>query len=117
MRRVDAQAQRCDACVPDSDPLHSLAHTLALELPLPALTRPARPCSLRDDHRRARRLGAVLSALPYVGAVAPVDTNIAIFTLAQGWDAKVGHTGWDRRNGVAAEGKLRVGPVCGLVVG
>ncbi|PNW77134.1 hypothetical protein CHLRE_10g423550v5 [Chlamydomonas reinhardtii] len=43
---------------------------------------------LRDDHRRARRLGAVLSALPYVGAVAPVDTNIAIFTLAQGWDAK-----------------------------
>ncbi|KAG2446271.1 hypothetical protein HXX76_000860 [Chlamydomonas incerta] len=43
---------------------------------------------LRDDHRRARRLGAVLSGLPFVAAVAPVHTNIAIFTVAPGWDAK-----------------------------
>ncbi|PNH11057.1 L-allo-threonine aldolase [Tetrabaena socialis] len=43
---------------------------------------------LREDHARARRLGAALSGLPYVAAVAPVDTNIAIFTVAPGWDAK-----------------------------
>jgi hypothetical protein len=50
----------------------------------------ARAPRLRDDHLRARRLGSALSALPFVGGVAPVDTNIAIFNVAPGWDAKVG---------------------------
>ncbi|KXZ53879.1 hypothetical protein GPECTOR_6g797 [Gonium pectorale] len=43
---------------------------------------------LRDDHARARRLGAVLSDLPYVSHLAPVDSNIVIFSVAPGWEAK-----------------------------
>ncbi|GIL64027.1 hypothetical protein Vafri_18014 [Volvox africanus] len=44
---------------------------------------------LRDDHERALRLGAALEGLPYVSYLAPVDTNIVIFSVAPGWDAKV----------------------------
>lgn len=36
---------------------------------------------LRDDHRRARMLGEVVSQLSYVRNVLPVYTNIVIFTL------------------------------------
>ncbi|EFJ45584.1 hypothetical protein VOLCADRAFT_94060 [Volvox carteri f. nagariensis] len=43
---------------------------------------------LRDDHARARRLGATLDGLPYVSYLAPVDTNIVIFHVAAGWDAR-----------------------------
>jgi threonine aldolase len=35
---------------------------------------------LEEDHRRAREIGAVLQALPWVAAVEPVETNILIFT-------------------------------------
>jgi threonine aldolase len=34
---------------------------------------------LADDHRRARRLGEVLAAQPWVKRVVPVETNIVIF--------------------------------------
>jgi threonine aldolase len=36
---------------------------------------------LKEDHNRARELGQVLSGLPYVSEVMPVDTNILIFRL------------------------------------
>jgi threonine aldolase len=40
---------------------------------------------LGEDHRRAKQLGDVISNLPYVVSVLPVETNIIIFTL----DAKM----------------------------
>jgi len=36
---------------------------------------------LKEDHRRARDMGEVLEALPYVDEVYPVQTNILIFEL------------------------------------
>lgn len=36
------------------------------------------------DHRKASRLAAALSALPYVQTVLPVETNIVVFDLADG---------------------------------
>lgn len=36
---------------------------------------------LKDDHRRARTIGATLEGLNYVEKVFPIDTNIVIFTL------------------------------------
>ncbi|SHL14195.1 threonine aldolase family protein [Hymenobacter psychrotolerans] len=36
---------------------------------------------LRDDHRRARQLGSILQAQPYVAEVLPVETNLVIFRL------------------------------------
>ncbi|GLC44905.1 hypothetical protein PLESTB_001687500 [Pleodorina starrii] len=66
---------------------------------------------LRDDHARARRLGAALQGLPYVSYLAPVDTNIAIFNVAPGWDAKA-LAEWFRSRGVLlstmAPGVLRL---------
>jgi threonine aldolase len=38
---------------------------------------------LKEDHRRARDMGEVLEALPYVDEVYPVQTNILIFVLNQ----------------------------------
>ena len=37
---------------------------------------------LKDDHRRAKSLGEMLSTLSWVEAVLPVDTNIVIFRVA-----------------------------------
>ena len=37
---------------------------------------------LKEDHRRAREIGKVLEALPYVDEVFPVQTNILIFKLS-----------------------------------
>lgn len=37
---------------------------------------------LKEDHERARQMGAALAAMPYVKEVLPVDTNIVIFHLA-----------------------------------
>lgn len=37
---------------------------------------------LKEDHSRARQMGAALAAMPYVKEVMPVDTNIVIFHLA-----------------------------------
>lgn len=36
---------------------------------------------LKEDHRRAKTLGATIAALPFVETVLPVETNIIIFTL------------------------------------
>ena len=41
---------------------------------------------LEEDHRRAKELGAVLSKLPFVAKVEPVETNILIFTLQSNID-------------------------------
>jgi len=37
---------------------------------------------LKDDHRRAKTLGATLKELSWVGSIVPVDTNIIIFSVA-----------------------------------
>jgi threonine aldolase len=36
---------------------------------------------LKDDHRRAKTLGSALKEAPWVDSVAPVDTNIIIFSV------------------------------------
>jgi len=42
---------------------------------------------LTQDHLRAKEIGKVLSALPYVESVMPVDTNIVIFNLTDKYTA------------------------------
>ncbi len=42
---------------------------------------------LKEDHTRAKKIGNVLSALPYVESVMPVDTNIVIFNLTDKYTA------------------------------
>ncbi len=42
---------------------------------------------LAEDHRRASQLGTALEALPWVATVAPVDTNIVVFTLVASLNA------------------------------
>lgn len=44
-------------------------------------------CRLKEDHAKARQLGEALKSQHYVQSVADVDTNIVIFTLAEGVDA------------------------------
>jgi threonine aldolase len=39
---------------------------------------------LKDDHRRAGKLGEALKGLPWIKSIMPVDTNIVIFKLADG---------------------------------
>jgi threonine aldolase len=41
---------------------------------------------LADDHRRAKELGDLLSRLPWIIRVEPVETNILIFSLKEGLD-------------------------------
>ncbi|MFN6114429.1 MAG: threonine aldolase family protein [Flavobacteriales bacterium] len=43
---------------------------------------------LKDDHARAKRLGAALTQLPYVASVASVETNIVVFDLRNDLQAK-----------------------------
>jgi threonine aldolase len=43
---------------------------------------------LKEDHEKARVLAATLEKQNYVGSVMPVETNIVIFTLAQGLEPK-----------------------------
>jgi threonine aldolase len=40
---------------------------------------------LEEDHQHAQQLGAALSELPFVSQVLPVETNIVIFTVAEGY--------------------------------
>lgn len=44
---------------------------------------------LKEDHRRARTLGETVKNLSWVKAMMPVDTNIIIFTLADGLTTEV----------------------------
>ena len=46
---------------------------------------------LADDHRRAKELEAALKKLPIIDHVAPVETNIVIFTLAPDFESDI----WD----------------------
>jgi len=43
---------------------------------------------LSEDNERARRIGAVLTKLPFVQSVRPVKTNILIFDLKTPWTAE-----------------------------
>lgn len=43
---------------------------------------------LRDDHRRAGEVGMLLQRMPRVASVMPVETNIVIYTLSPGNNAK-----------------------------
>jgi threonine aldolase len=43
---------------------------------------------LHEDHRRAREVGEVLQRSPRVSGVMPVETNIVIYELASGMDAR-----------------------------
>jgi threonine aldolase len=40
---------------------------------------------LAEDHRRAKEIANILSAKSWVAAVEPVETNILIFSLAEGY--------------------------------
>lgn len=42
---------------------------------------------LKEDHTRAKEIGNVLSTLPFVESVMPVDTNIVIFNLTDKYTA------------------------------
>ena len=44
---------------------------------------------LAQDHQRARELGQVLASKSWIKEVAPVETNIVIFTLQSKVDEKV----------------------------
>ncbi len=85
--------------------LHRPLHALPMQRPavrtgfltdLGMLVRCAVPAPrLSEDHGRARRLGQALQALPgaVVASVAPVSTNIVIFTLAEPHSPQVGGLG------------------------
>ena len=40
---------------------------------------------MAEDHRRAKEIAAVLKTKPWVYAIEPVETNILIFSLAEGY--------------------------------
>lgn len=54
---------------------------------------------LRDDHARARRLGAAIAQAPWCDRVMPTETNIVIYDLRMGLDAKA-HTEALGRQGI-----------------
>ncbi len=56
---------------------------------------------LKDDHRRARQLGELLSERPFVREVMPVETNIVIFTLSSPETTQAVLQYW-RENGILA---------------
>lgn len=67
---------------------------------------------LREDHRRAEELGAILAALPMVAAVEPVETNIVIFSLDPDYSSAESFTETLEKQGIAiigmGGGKLRM---------
>ena len=44
---------------------------------------------LAEDHRRAKEIAAILSVKPWISEIEPVETNILIFSLAEGYDDKL----------------------------
>lgn len=50
---------------------------------------------LKEDHLRASELGKIVSALPYVKGVLPIDTNIVILSLHDGFDAGAITSQWN----------------------
>lgn len=66
---------------------------------------------LADDHRRAKELGVLLSKLPWVAKVDPIETNILIFSLKEGLDENVFIEKLKQRNihiSSMGHGKLRI---------
>lgn len=66
---------------------------------------------LAEDHRRAKEIGSLLSTLDWVGSVEPVETNILIFSLANGLDeSKFVQLLKDRNIHISSlgKGKLRI---------
>ncbi len=61
---------------------------------------------LRDDHARARRLGAAITQEPWCERVMPTETNIVIYDLQAGLDAKA-HTAALGSQGILC---LAIGP-------
>lgn len=56
---------------------------------------------LKEDHLHARLLGETLSELPWVEHVAPVKTNIVIFSVRSPWTAQ-GCIEWMKNQGIKA---------------
>lgn len=66
---------------------------------------------LSEDHRRAKEIAAVLKNLDWVESVAPVETNILIFSLKKGLDAVLFIEKLKERNihiSSMGHGKLRI---------
>lgn len=66
---------------------------------------------LVDDHRRAKELGAILTQLPWVEKVEPVETNILIFSLKKGFDENLLIEKFKQKNifiSSMGSGKLRI---------
>ena len=61
---------------------------------------------LQDDHARAKAVGEVLARSPKVAAVMPVETNIVIYALANGANAKT-HVASLQEQGILA---FAIGP-------
>lgn len=56
---------------------------------------------LREDHRHARQLAEALGALPWVGRIRPVQSNIVIFDLDEVW-SPADFLNYLSRNGIKA---------------
>ncbi len=66
---------------------------------------------LADDHRRAKELEEVLSKLPWIAKVEPIETNILIFSLKEGLDENLFIEKLKERNihiSSMGHGKLRI---------
>ncbi|MCB9184714.1 MAG: aminotransferase class I/II-fold pyridoxal phosphate-dependent enzyme [Flavobacteriales bacterium] len=61
---------------------------------------------LKEDHERARRIGVEVATMPWCAHVMPVSTNIVIYDLAEGHDARR-HVDALRAHGVLA---FAIGP-------
>ena len=66
---------------------------------------------LKDDHRRAKEIAAVLQKLPWIASVEPVETNILIFSIQSYLDEKAIITKLKDKNisiSSMGHGKLRI---------
>lgn len=66
---------------------------------------------LAEDHRRAKELGAILTQLPWIEKVEPVETNILIFSLKANVDEKATIEKFKQRGILISsmgQGKLRI---------
>jgi threonine aldolase len=66
---------------------------------------------LSEDHRRAKELGAVLEKLNWIESVAPVETNILIFSVKKGLNEQLLIDKLKERNihiSSMGHGKLRI---------
>lgn len=66
---------------------------------------------MRKDHKKAKEIESLLKGLDFINAVAPVETNIIIFSLQKDWD-ETAFLNWLRDKGIQiiglGKGKLRI---------